>query len=84
MTKTLLYPLATEKSIRLMERENKLIFVVDKHAKKPEIKNAVEEMFKVKVDKVNTYVSSDGKKHAYVKFAKESPAIDVATQLGLM
>jgi len=28
------YPLATEKSIRLMESENKLIFVVDRRATK--------------------------------------------------
>ena len=31
------YPLSTEKSIRLMESENKLIFVVDNKAKKEEI-----------------------------------------------
>ena len=44
------YPLSTEKSIRLMEAENKLIFVVNKKATKKEIKAAVEEMFKVKID----------------------------------
>ena len=38
---------------------------------------------KVKVDKVNTYIMK-GKKRAYVKFAKEFPAIDIATNLGLM
>ena len=35
------YPLSTEKSIRLMEAENKLIFVVDLRAKKQEIKEAI-------------------------------------------
>ena len=78
------YPLATEKSIRLMESENKLIFVVDLKAKKIEIKKAVEEMFKVKVVSVNTLTDTDGKKRAYVKFSEETPAIDVATNLGLM
>ena len=34
------YPLSTEKSIRLMEAENKLIFVVNKSATKKEIKKA--------------------------------------------
>ncbi len=43
------YPLATEKSIRGMESENKLIFVVDLRANKPEIKKAVEEMFDARV-----------------------------------
>lgn len=78
------YPLATEKSIRLMESENKLIFVVDIKAKKPEIKKAIEEMFKAKVDKVNTFISPKGDKRAYVKFNKATPAIDVATQLGML
>ncbi|MFC1755640.1 50S ribosomal protein L23 [Thermoproteota archaeon] len=78
------FPLSTEKSIRLMEAENKLIFVVDKRADKKEIKEAIEKTFKVKVTKVNSLVTSKGQKRAYVRFADENPAIDVATQLGLM
>lgn len=78
------YPLSTEKSIRLMEMENKLIFVVDRKANKREIKNAVEELFKVKVVNVNTLIDNEGKKRAYVKISPETPAIDIATQLGLM
>ena len=78
------YPLSTEKSIRLMEAENKLIFVVDKKADKKDIKKAIETMFKAKVKKVNTFISPEGKKKAYIKFADETPAIDIATQLGLM
>jgi large subunit ribosomal protein L23 len=76
-------PLTTEKAVRLMESENKLIFIVDKKATKPEIKKAMEEVFKVKVVKVNTTIQR-GKKKAYIRLAKETPAIDVATQLGLM
>ena len=78
------HPLSTEKSIRLMEAENKLIFVVDLKAKKPEIKKAIEEIFKVKVDKVTTFITSKCQKRAYVKLKDETPAIDVATQMGLM
>lgn len=78
------YPLATEKSIRLMESENKLIFVVDKKADKKEIKQAIEKMFKVKVDSVNTLIDFNGRKKAYVKFSSETPAVDIATQLGLI
>ena len=78
------YPLSTEKSIRLMESENKLIFVVDKKATKKDIKKAIEEMFKVEVDSVNTFVSQDCEKRAYVKFSAKNPAIDIATQMGLM
>ena len=78
------YPLSTEKAIRLMESENKLIFVVDLRSKKPEIKQAVEKTFKVKVIKVNTLVTPKGVKRAYVKLDPASPALDIATDLGLM
>ena len=78
------YPLSTEKSIRLMESENKLIFVVDKRAKREDVKKAIEEMFKAKVNRVNTFINIKGEKIAYVKFSDETPAIDIATQLGLM
>ena len=78
------YPLSTEKSIRLMESENKLIFVVNKKATKKEIKKAIEQMFKVEVVDVNTLVSPEGEKRAYVRFSQKNPAIDIATQMGLM
>lgn len=77
------HPLSTEKSIRLMDSENKLMFVVDIKATKHQIKKEIEEMFKVKVIKVNTFIIG-GEKKAYVQFAKENPAIDIATNLGLI
>ncbi len=77
------YPVSSEKAIRLMEAENKLVFVVDIKAEKPEIKKAIEELFKAKVKDVNTLVTK-GQKRAYVRFAPETPAIDIATSLGLM
>ena len=81
--KIIKYPLSTEKSIRLMESQNQLIFVVDIKADKKMIKKAIEDMLKAKVENVKTYVQN-GEKRAYVKFSNESPAIDIATQLGLM
>lgn len=78
------HPLATEKAVRLMEAENKLIFIVDKKATKPEIKKAIEDMFKVKVKKVRTLIDMKGRKKAYLTLSPETPAIDVATQLGLI
>jgi large subunit ribosomal protein L23 len=78
------YPLSTEKSIRLMEAENKLVFVVDKKAKKAEIKTDIEKLFNVKIISINTFVNVKGEKRAYIKLSPETPAIDIATQLGLM
>ncbi len=76
--------LATEKATRLMEAENKLVFVVDKKATKEQIKNILEEMFNAKVTNVNTMIGSDAVKKAYVTFSDNTPAIDIATKLGLM
>jgi len=77
-------PLSTEKAIRLMESENKLLFAVQRKAKKSEIKNAIEQIYNVKVVKVNTFITPSGEKRAYVKFADDTPAIDLATKLGMM
>jgi ribosomal protein L23 len=77
------YPLSTEKSIRIMETHNKLVFVVDIDADKNMIKNAIESMYKVKVSDVKTLIQY-GQKRAYVKFSPDNPAIDIATKMGLM
>jgi ribosomal protein L23 len=78
-----LYPLSTEKSLRQMESENKLCFRVDKAATKAEIKADIEKVLKAKVVSINTVITK-GEKRAYVRFAQETPAIDIATNLGLM
>ncbi len=80
----ILYPLATEKAIRLLTSENKLVFIVRREANKQEIKKAVEELFGVKVEKVNTLITPKGLKKAYVKLKPEFNAMDVASKLGLM
>ena len=77
------YPLSTEKTIRLIESDNKLVFVVDNSATKEQIKKEIETLFKAKVVKVNTHITK-GLKKAYVKFSAETPALDIATNLGLM
>ncbi len=52
---TILAPLITEKATVLSE-QNKVIFRVALEATKDEIAEAVEELFKVKVTKVNTLI----------------------------
>ncbi len=47
-------PMLTERGALLKEQENKLLFKVVKDANKIEIKKAVEETFKVKVENVAT------------------------------
>ncbi|MEM0230952.1 MAG: 50S ribosomal protein L23 [Candidatus Woesearchaeota archaeon] len=83
-SKILKYPVSNEKTIRMIESENKLTFIVDKAARKADVKKAVEQMFNVKVEEVRIVNDMKGAKKAYVKLSKENPAIDIATQLGLM
>lgn len=78
------YPVATEKAMRLVETENKLMFVVDRRATKNQIKVSIEKLFKVKVDKVNTLFTRAGQKRAYVKLNVDNFAMDIITQLGMM
>ncbi len=77
------YPITTEKAVRIMEAENKLMFVVSLKATSEKIKKAFEQEFKVKVVKVNT-LRKGKKKIAFIKISDKTPAIDIATRLGLM
>jgi large subunit ribosomal protein L23 len=47
-------PIVTEKSMDVKERNRMLCFKVDRHATKTEIKEAVQAVFKVKVESVHT------------------------------
>ena len=53
-TDIIIRPIVTEKSMDLTDNNNTVTFVVAKDANKTEIKLAVEELFNVKVDRVNT------------------------------
>jgi len=76
--------LATEKTLSLIEKNNTLVFVVDLKATKGDIKEAVEKLFGVKVEKVNVLITMKGEKKAYVKLKPEYKASEVATRLGLI
>jgi large subunit ribosomal protein L23 len=78
------YPLSTEKSLRQIEFDNKLAFAVHKRATKNDVKRAVEELFKVRVVKVNVQNAIQGQKRAYVKLGPESLASDVSADLGMI
>ncbi len=75
-------PYVTEKSLLMIEKENKLTFIVRRSATKTQIKHAVEKLFDVKVVKVNTYITRYGKK-AIVKLAKEYSAEEVGMRMGI-
>ena len=80
----ILYPQATEKAVKLIESENKLIFVVDRSANKSDIKMAIETLYEVKVKSVSVEITPDGKKRAYVRLAPEFMADEIASKLGMI
>ncbi len=55
-------PIITEKSASISSHEGKYVFKVDPKANKVEIRQAIENIFKVKVDKVNTINAKPKKK----------------------
>ena len=76
-------PIVTEKAVMMIETDNVLTFVTSKKETKNQIKTEIEQMFKVRVEKVRSLIRNN-KKYFYIKLKKEFPAIDVATKLGLM
>jgi len=80
--KVILYPWFSEKTMRHIQ-QNKLEFVVSKQANKPQIQTAIEQIYKVKVTKVNTRNMKDGKR-AIITLTKEYSAEDVSMAIGII
>ena len=78
------FPLMTESASVMVEKDNKLIFVVNLKAGKADIKRAVEQLYAVKVKKVNLLITPQGVKKAFVKLTPEFKASDVAIKLGML
>lgn len=70
-------PLITEKNTSLRATQNKYVFEVAKKATKVQIRNAVEKIFDVKVEKVTTSIVK-GKKKRMGRFSGYQPDIKKA------
>lgn len=77
-------PLKTEKAIRNIEKANTVTFVVSNLADEKQIKSEVEKIFNVKVLRVNTQTTFDGKKIAFVKLKKEYKAEELVSNLKML
>ncbi|MEJ5327949.1 MAG: 50S ribosomal protein L23 [Candidatus Bathyarchaeia archaeon] len=80
----ILHPLMTESASLMVEKDNKLIFIVNLNATKADVKRAVEHLYEVKVAKVTVQITSQGEKKAFVKLNPEYKASDVAIKLGIL
>merc|ERR1719326_845167 len=78
------HPVSSESAIKTIEDHNTLVFVCDRHAKKPVIKKACQELYKIKVKRVNTLNKPTGDKKAYVTLASDQEALEVASRIGIM
>lgn len=78
-----LKPIVTEKAVMMIEAQNVLVFETNKKMTKEQIKKEIENLFKVRIEKIRTLIKKN-KKYAYVKLGREFPAIDIATKLGII
>jgi large subunit ribosomal protein L23 len=81
--KILKRPYVTERTFDQIEKENKLCFLVDDRVSKTQIANAVQALYEVQVDAVNTARTIRGKK-AFVRLTEAGKAAELATKLGLV
>lgn len=80
----IIYPMMTERSVNMIENENKLVFIVDRRANKLQIAAAIKELYEVEVESVNTLITHQGTKKAFVKLTDAYDASDVAIRLGIL
>jgi len=78
------YPTMTERSVYMIENENKLVFIVNRRASKNDIRKAVKELYNVEIEEINTLINREGEKKAFVKLKKEYQASEVAIKLGIL
>lgn len=76
-------PYVTEKTFNIIEKENKLTFIVSEKSTKREIIDAMRLVYEADVSEVNTAKTIQGKK-AIIKFKSEGGARELATRLGLV
>jgi large subunit ribosomal protein L23 len=74
----------TERSVNMIENENKLVFIVDRRATKHDIAAAIKELYEVEAETVNTLITRKGEKKAFIKLKAGYDASDVAIRLGIL
>ncbi|MGC9183383.1 50S ribosomal protein L23 [Caldisphaera sp.] len=84
MEEIILKIVMSEKASRLMEESNTLTFIVARDANKQKIREAIENLYNVKVESVKTLITPRGEKKAMVRLSKEYKATDIATKFGLL
>ncbi|NIQ08064.1 MAG: 50S ribosomal protein L23 [Candidatus Korarchaeota archaeon] len=74
----------SDKAIRKIKEQNTIVVMVGLEFNKRQVKRAVEELFDVEVEKVNTMITPLAEKKAYVTLRPEYSALDLAIDLGIL
>ena len=81
--KVIIKPYITEKTFAMVENENKICFIVERSASKPQIAEAIKTLYNENATNVNTARTIYGKK-AFVQFETTEKARDLATKIGML
>ena len=82
-TKIVLRPYVTEKTFSLIEKDQRICFIVDRDASKASIKEAIKTLYEENAIDINTARTISGKR-AFVKFETVEKARDLATKIGML
>jgi large subunit ribosomal protein L23 len=82
-SRIIIQPYVTEKTFNIIEKENKLSFIVHSKANKKQIIDSMKVIYDSDIVNVNTFNTIRGKK-AIMKFKNADGARQLATNLGLV
>ena len=73
----------TEKSVKMVEIENKIVFIVARTSRKGDIKKEFESTFDSKIASINIQIRKN-QKIAFIKMKEPNAAVNIVTKLGIM
>jgi large subunit ribosomal protein L23Ae len=80
----LINPINTEKANKAMTERNIITFLIHPRANKIQVKKAFNDIYQIKPKAVNTLVTPQGTKKAYIRLRPENEAVGFASKLGII
>jgi len=78
------HPFVTEKAMMMLDKSNKVQFLVAREATKAQIKREIQKTFGQEVTHVRTVMTTHGQKKAIVSFVNNKAAEEILSRLGIM
>jgi large subunit ribosomal protein L23 len=78
------YPTMTERSVYMIENENKLVFIVHREANKHDISQAIKKLYQVEAQEIRTLIDRKGEKKAFIRLKEGYNASEVAIKIGIL